>query len=88
VIQRARYVVRTISPRWRAPTKHSPRWPSCRRQCRGQTSHCVGPSSVRCQHRVRTAASLSRVSDAVLRPTMGLGRAVVSVLRVPPSFLS
>ena len=45
------YVVSTIaSPsRWR--TKHAPRWPSCRRQSRGQRSHWTRPSSRRCHHR-------------------------------------
>ena len=38
-------MVSTIASSWRARTKHSPRWPSCSLQKRGQTSHCTRPSA-------------------------------------------
>src|SRR3712207_1270215 len=57
------YDVSTIWSSTRARTKQSPRWPSCSRQARGQTSHWILPSSSRCHHRVGTVNWSSRLSS-------------------------
>src|SRR4051812_34871068 len=54
------YVVRTTWSSTRPRTKHSPRWPSCRRQARGQTSHCTRPSAQGCQCFVGTVNGSAR----------------------------
>ena len=59
------HVYRTIMSSCRPRTKHSPRWPSCSLQARGQTSHWILPSSSRCQWVVATASAKGWLWDGV-----------------------
>ena len=56
------YEARTTWSSTRPRTKQSPRWPSCSRHARGQTSHWIRPSSRRCQCRVGTVHGSARLS--------------------------
>src|SRR5712672_748176 len=49
-------------------TKHSPRWPSCSLQSRGQRSHCTRPSLSACHQRpgYEVAVASSAIATAFL----------------------
>src|SRR5688572_10421489 len=54
-------------------TKHRPRWPSCRRQSRGQRSHWTRPSSSVCHH-LACIELHHPVAPQLAAPERGVGR--------------